>query len=457
MARRSSTTSSRRTPKTAGATTDEPISIAPFPASPLTPAEGTTGRYLVLMEPGAIRSATRALYDKAGLTLASVSDFEGAPAKALQINASEGVVFDDLGIAVVNALPDQIGAMGVAVTSNPAFQWVEPERVVYAIGEVDRSYLLGYRDAVNHLVDRMLDGGDQAAAIAAVFDESAYSWALQATGVDRNRSSGRGIKLAILDTGLDLRHPDFIGRAITSQSFVDGVTDPQDGNGHGTHCAGLACGTARPGRLPRYGVAYEAEIFVGKVLNDAGRGVDGSILNGLQWAISNDCQVISMSLGSRVAPGAGYSRIFEQAAQRALDRGSLIVAAAGNDSHRPGQICPVSHPANCPSIVAVAAVDRGLQPACFSNGGLNRDGGQVDIAAPGVDVVSSWPVPDLYKRESGTSMATPLVAGIAALFAEANPTSRGRLLLSEVLQAAQRTASSASDVGMGVVQALDVK
>jgi subtilisin family serine protease len=405
------------------------------------------------MDQGAIGTATRDLYNKAGVTLSSINDFKRSPEEALQIDAGAGLVFDDLGIAVLNAQPDQIGAMGVAVASNPAFQLVEPERVVYAMGDIDLSYLRGYRDAVVHLVDRMLEGSDRAAIGATGYDENFCSWALQATGVDRTRLSGRSMKVAILDTGLDLGHPDFAGRSITSQSFVAGIDTAHDGNGHGTHCTGLACGPERPGRPPRYGIAYEAEIFIGKVLNDAGHGDDGSILSGLQWAITNGCQVISMSLGAKVAPGVAYSRIFEQAAKRALEKGSLIIAAAGNDSRRPGQIWPVSHPANCPSIVAVAAVDRKLLPARFSNGGVDQDGKQIDIAAPGVDVPSSWPSPTLYREESGTSMATPIVAGIAALFAGADPNSRGRALLAELLQAARRTASSAADVGMGIVQA----
>jgi subtilisin family serine protease len=106
--------------------------------------------------------------------------------------------------------------------------------------------------------------------------------------------------------------------------------------------------------------------------------------------------------------------------------GTLIIEAAGNEGARPGSISPVGHPANCPSIMAVAALDPQLGVAPFSNGGLNPLGGQVDIAGPGVDVRSSWPRPVLYNTISGTSMATPPVAGIAGLLSEANPEARGR-------------------------------
>ena len=120
--------------------------------------------------------------------------------------------------------------------------------------------------------------------------------------------------------------------------------------------------------------------------------------------------------------------MFERVARRAQEQGTLIIAAAGNESQRPGIINPVGHPANCPSIMAVAAMDVQGAIARFSNRGINPDGGQVDIAGPGVDVHSSWPMPTRYRRISGTSMATPHVAGIAALYAEADPTARGAAL-----------------------------
>jgi len=159
-----------------------------------------------------------------------------------------------------------------------------------------------------------------------------------------------------------------------------------------------------------------------------------------------------MSLGASVQVGQPFSQIFEQVARRALKAGTLIVAAAGNESQRP-QIAPVGHPANCPSIMAVAALDLRLRVAWFSNGGLNPNGGKVDIAAPGVDVISSVPRPTLYGTKSGTSMATPHMAGIAALFAESQPSARGLALWALVVQHARHLAIPVRDVGAGITQA----
>ena len=303
-----------------------------------------------------------------------------------------------------------------------------------------------------HLTDATGPESATAAAIAAAVDESQATWGLQATKVVNCCRSGRGIRLAVLDTGFDLQHPDFEGRSITTKSFIAGQ-EVQDGHGHGTHCIGTSVGAKCPGVLPRYGVAYEAEIFAGKVLSNAGSGSDTGILAGIEWAMQNQCAVISMSLGAATRPGQAFSQVFERVARRAQEQGTLIIAAAGNESQRPSVINPVGHPANCPSIMAVAALDVQGAIARFSNRGINPDGGQVDIAGPGVDVHSSWPMPTRHRRISGTSMATPHVAGIAALYAEADPSARGAALGRLLTAGAQRLALPSEDVGAGMVQA----
>src|SRR5215204_2963961 len=341
---------------------------------------GTTGRFLVLLREDVADAGAAMLSQLSGLKVASAADFEGSAAPE-DLGGADAVWFPQLGVCVMDAQPDQIQALRATTAGDTGVLAVEPERVVYAIQDgpmtepgmlgfasglgaqnASLEYLRGYRDAVNHLYDKLTGtvAEEVAAEAAPVFAETELTWGLQATKVPASRFTGRGIRVAVLDTGLDLAHPDFTGRRITAQSFIEGEP-AQDGHGHGTHCIGTACGPRRPGTLPRYGVAYEAEIFAGKVLSNQGSGGDGGILAGIQWAITNGCAIVSMSLGARVQPGQPFSQVFEQAARRALTAGTLIIAAAGNESRRPQEIAPVGHPANCPSIVAVGAIDRRMQ------------------------------------------------------------------------------------------------
>jgi subtilisin len=441
--------------------------------------DGTTGRYLVLFAEDTTKAGVRALGEALGVSVAT------ATAEGKELEAEEAVLFDKLGVAVLNAPPEQIEEAGLSAMEVGAIVAIEPERIVHAIDAPtyappligngaavptapvsplpaavplpgrSADYLQGYRDAVLHLTATPEELGAEAglAPAAVAVDETQATWGLQAVKAVNSCRSGRGIRLAVLDTGMDLNHPDFAGRTIKSQSFVPGQ-DVQDLHGHGTHCIGTSTGHKCPAAPPRYGVAHRAEIYAGKVLSNAGSGTDSQILAGINWAVSNRCAVISMSLGARTQVGQAFSQVFEAVALRAADAGSLIVAAAGNDSRRPLVISPVSHPANCPSVMAVAALDSGGAIASFSNRGINPIGGQVDVAGPGVDVHSSWPMPTRYRRLSGTSMATPHAAGVATLLAEANPTVRGAALGRLLTATARRLESLPSaDVGAGTVQA----
>lgn len=439
----------------------------------------TTGRHLVLLRQNMLNEGIQALQETAGarnvVRMSEVIQSERAPE---QLRQADTILFERLGVAVVNLDPERLSALSIAQESS-SIQAIEPERIVYAMHHINginhrggpsllekqppsqtRStltidYLRGYRDAITTLVDPFLmpEEAMTPQAAAAAFDESRTTWGLQATNIVESPFTGKGIKVAILDTGLDLTHPDFKNRQITHKSFVE-HSKIQDKAGHGTHCIGTSCGSvggAIP--LPRYGVASEAEIFAGKVLSDEGSGTDAQILAGIEWAIINGCKVVSMSFGARVSVGDPFSSVFEVVAQRALQQGTLLIAAAGNDSDRRVEFfSPVSHPANCPSIMAVAALSQDLQVAFFSNRGLNPDGGRVDIASPGVDVFSTWPMPRRYNTISGTSMATPHVAGIAALYAEATGFS-GSALWNLLIQNARPLNEPVIDVGAGLVQA----
>ena len=388
-----------------------------------TAADGTTGRYLVLLEDN-WSGATQELNRVAG-----IQAVDSAESDTSSLWEADALVMSQLGVALVTADDDQVTALARAADEPGPIALIEPERFVRAIEPTTQT----------------------AAPEVRAVDETVFTWGLQATGAQNSMATGEGIKVAVLDTGFDLEHPDFADRTVVSSSFVQGE-EAQDGHGHGTHCVGTSCGPREPADGPGYGVAYKAEIYAGKVLSNEGSGADGGILSGIDWAITNGCAVVSMSLGAATEPGQAYSRTFERVAKRALAKGTLIVAAAGNESdRRSGRINPVGHPANAPSILSVSALDSAGKMAWFSCGTVDAVGA-IDLAGPGVDVYSSWPMPLRYKRISGTSMATPHAAGLAALIAQATG-ARGFELWARLAQTAKRLALPCTDVGAGLTQA----
>ncbi len=328
---------------------------------------------------------------------------------------------------------------------------------MYEISSLD--YLKGYRDGINSLLENLNQragkgdvAGQEIMDLGRRFtDSDKATWGIKATGVQESPYSGKGINIAVLDTGVFKDHVDLTGRKITTKKFVSSGS-AGDADGHGTHCVGVSCGFTDEAGM-RYGVAHKANIFCGKVLNDNGEGTDAGILAGIEWAIAKKCRVISMSLGAPTEVNEPYSETYENVAQRAMKKGSLIVAAAGNESNRPDLIAPVGHPANCPSIMAVGAVDSLMKIAYFSCGGINKNGGQVDIVAPGVSVYSMINVQHEHEKWDGTSMATPFVAGIAGLYCEQNNDATPPEIWSLITQHAKRLSLSSIDGGSGLVQA----
>lgn len=226
-------------------------------------------------------------------------------------------------------------------------------------------------------------------------------WGLRFAGVDRewSLSKGAGVRVAVLDTGCDLEHPDLREAVLACADFSSSCQGPRDVQGHGTHCAGVIA--ARQNQVGVVGVAPECRLLIGKVLGDDGSGASSAVASGIDWAVAQQADVISMSLGSHEASGDIQSALI-----RAVRAGKFIVCAAGND----GRPDSVGYPAAWDDLaVAVGAIDARGRLANFSSRGR-----QVDVCAPGVDVLSCWPG-GRYAKLSGTSMATPFVAGVTAL------------------------------------------
>ena len=335
-----------------------------------------------------------------------------------------------------------------------------------------------------------------------LFDSDECTWGIRATGAEQSSFSGKGAVVAILDTGIDITHERFEGMNIVRKNFTDESDD--DLEGHGTHCAGTVFGQNIEGK-PRIGVAPGIKkAVIGKVLGANG-GSTSSIAEGMQWAIKQGSHIISMSLGSdihsqftawkkmnsawpdEVLLGAlldghisqlkFYQAVAEYAqSQNSEKAGTIIIAASGNSSKRwieSAYEAPCGTPAASEDIISVGALGTALDifpdveadnpnaslllPASFSN--YNND-----LSAPGVSVFSS--VPGGYEVFNGTSMATPHVAGVAALYVEKQLSSLDEfnpVMLKHQLQGTATTKGvvvsnkdlelSSADLGIGMVQA----
>lgn len=257
------------------------------------------------------------------------------------------------------------------------------------------------------------------------------TWGVKRIGagtVHDGGNKGSGVKVAVIDTGADYTHPDLDANYAGGHDFVNDDTDPMDDNGHGTHVSGTVA--AEDDDVGVVGVAPEASLYALKVLDAGGSGYWSDVIAALQWAVDNDIQVTNNSYGSGSDPGITVKEAFDNSAAA----GVLHVAAAGNSGNPPGKGDNVGYPARYGSVIAVAATDKNDERARFSS-----TGDAVELAAPGVAINSTKPGGG-YVEYNGTSMASPHVAGTAALVIAAG--------IADVRTQLQTTADDLGDPGL---------
>ena len=241
--------------------------------------------------------------------------------------------------------------------------------------------------------------------------------AAHAAGLD-----GTGATVAVLDTGIDVTHPDLADRVVESANFTEGEEDDLDRVGHGTHVASILAGTGAASAGQFQGVAPGTSLLNGKVCVEFGCA-ESWLLAGMQWAAEQGADVVSMSLGGSDTPG--LDPLEEAVEMLTAEFGALFVIAAGNE----GGFAPVSSPASAPAAVAVGAVDKSDQLAGFSSRGPSVDDAlKPDLTAPGVEITAAnskdgflGEPGEPYTTIDGTSMSTPHVAGAAAILVQQHP------------------------------------
>ena len=271
--------------------------------------------------------------------------------------------------------------------------------------------------------------------------------------------TGKGTRVAILDTGLDAGHPDLAGRIGASANFSE-APDTVDHIGHGTHVASITAGTGAASEGRYKGVAPEATLLNGKVLDDNGSGTLSGVIAGMEWATAQGADIVNLSLGS-TDPSDGTDEVALALNRLSRDTGALFVVAAGNCSAaRPAT---VTSPAAADEALAVGNLQRdGTLNETSCRGPRKGDGAlKPEISAPGTDIVAARaegtqlgePVGDSYTTLTGTSMATPHVSGTAALLAQAHPEWTAAQLKARLISTADPQQARVDEEGAGRVDA----
>ncbi len=276
--------------------------------------------------------------------------------------------------------------------------------------------------------------------VHALLEDSAYQ--IKADYAWGNAITGQGVKVCVVDTGIDYTHQDLLNKVIAQYDATTGAEDAMDDNGHGTHCAGIIASDG----LKYRGISYDVSLLAAKVLDYSGSGYSSDVILGVEWCVEQGADVISLSLGEGLYSGTCDFDEMAQSVNEAVDAGVVVACAAGND----GDLAHMVSPACASKVIAVGAVDKLDNLASYSDGGA-----ELDVVAPGGDQFGGTDFPEIvstfstevannplyclymigeecwdqyfvvegarYIRAIGTSMATPHVAAAAALLLEENP------------------------------------
>ena len=319
-------------------------------------------------------------------------------------------------------------------TLDPAVDYAEPDYLIFAAASA------GFAGAARRVFD---ERGDERGVRQLTFQSTNDAgtpndpfydkqWALAKIEAESawKVTTGSNVTIAVIDSGVDLDHPELAARVVEGYDFVNGDSEADDDYGHGTLVAGVAAAAAN-NNIGIAGLAWNARIMPVKVLDGQGQGVSSNLTCALHWAADSGADIINISIIS-FGPSFGMQSAIDYAASE----GALIFSAAGNLFEEGN---PVTYPAAHDNVIAVAATDKDDAHAWFSSAGAF-----VDIAAPGVGILSPFPPShEEYRSVYGTSLATPHGAGLAALVLSAVPS----LSSEEVETVIQRSAVDLGDAG----------